>query len=129
MSHDLQTNPNASKIDATKSNGATYFVRPRVDVFENEAEYLIVADLPGVSNEAVAIRFDQGQLSIEALRTATAEGKPLAEEYRQGTFRRAFALPEGIDAEKIDAVLANGTLTVHVPKAAARRTRRIDVRA
>jgi HSP20 family molecular chaperone IbpA len=107
-------------------------VRPRVDVFENDAEYLVVADVPGVTKDAIDVRFEEGELRLEARRAAAApaqDTRALAEEYRAADFRRAFAMPEGVDAEKIDAELANGVLRLHLPKSAARRPRRIDIRA
>jgi HSP20 family molecular chaperone IbpA len=104
-------------------------VRPRVDVFENEHELLVVADMPGAAKESIDVRFEGGELRLEARRTPGAEGQALAEEYRVADYRRAFAMPEGIDAEKIEAELSNGVLTVHLPKSSAKRPRRIDVRA
>ena len=60
---------------------------------------------------------------------ACPAGQALAEEYRVADYRRAFAMPEGIDSEKIEAELSNGVLTVHLPKSSAKKPRRIDVRA
>lgn len=74
-------------------------------------------------------RFEGGELRLEARRPAGPEGQALAEEYRVADYKRAFAMPDGIDAEKIAAELANGVLTVHLPKSSAKRPRRIDVRA
>lgn len=104
-------------------------VRPRVDVLESEAEYLVVADMPGVAKDAVDVRFEDGELRIEARRQGHATGQSLLEEYRVADFRRAFAMPDGIDGEKIAAELAAGVLKVHLPKSAAKRPRRIDIRA
>lgn len=105
--------------------------RPRVDVFENAQEYLVVADVPGVAKDGVDVRFESGELRIEARRapTESSEAQILGEEYRTGDYRRAFAMPDGIDADKIEAELAHGVLRVHLPKSAAKRPRRIDVRA
>jgi HSP20 family molecular chaperone IbpA len=104
-------------------------VRPRVDVFENEHELLVVADVPGAAKDSIDVRFEGGELRLEARRGAGPEGQALAEEYRVADYRRAFAMPEGIDSEKIAAELSNGVLTVHLPKSSAKRPRRIDVRA
>ncbi len=102
----------STQIQKVEGKANTSFVRPRVDVFENEAEYLLVADLPGVGKESVSVRFENGELTLEG-----------------GEFQRGFAMPEGIDPETIAATIANGVLSVHVPKAAAKRARRSDVRA
>jgi len=115
--------------EIVKKNGDRPAVRPRVDVFENEAEYLVVADMPGVAKDAVDIRFEDGELRFEARRATELPGTALAEEYRPADYRRAFAMPEGVDAEKITAELANGVLSVRLPKSAAKRPHRIEVRA
>lgn len=111
-----------------ESQSQSLAVRPRVDVFENEHELLVVADMPGVAKDAIDVRFEGGELRLEARRGPAPQGQPLAEEYRFADYRRAFAMPEGIDSEKIAAELSNGVLTVHLPKSSAKRTRRIDVR-
>lgn len=103
-------------------------VRPRVDVFENEHEYLVVADVPGIPKDAIEVQFEGGELRLEARRDAKALGAPLAEEYRTADYRRAFAMPDGIDAEKIEAELKHGVLTVHLPKTAAKRPKRVEIR-
>ena len=87
-------------------------VRPRVDVLESEAELLLVADMPGIARESLDVRFDDGELTFAG-----------------GDYERRFAMPDGVDPDAIAAEYANGVLRVHVPKAAAKRARRIDVRA
>jgi HSP20 family protein len=135
MKTDLTTRNEQSAAAARDSGAANEApaARPRVDVFENASEYLVVVDVPGVGKDGVDVRFESGELRIEARRTpsptATTPGQPLAEEYRVGDYRRAFAMPDGIDGEKIEAALAHGVLQVHLPKSASKRPRRIDVRA
>ena len=88
---------------------------PRCDVFENKDEVLLVADLPGVGQEALRIDVDDERVKLEGRR----EGYD---------FRRSFLLPEGIDRDKIAAELKNGVLWLHLPKAAKIKPRRIDVK-
>lgn len=90
---------------------------PRVDVWENDAELLLVADLPGVPADAVDVQFDDGELVIEGRR---AKGR---------AYRRAFALSDGFDLDKVAARHGNGVLELRLPKAAHKRTRKIEVRA
>jgi HSP20 family protein len=118
----------AEKNGSNNRSQKTY-ARPRADAFENDKEFLIVLDVPGVAKDGVDVRFEDGELTIDAPRAHAPQGsKTLAEEYRTSDYRRAFALPDGVDGEKIEATLANGVLSVHIPKAAAKRARRIDVR-
>lgn len=102
-------------------------VAPSVDVFENENELLVVADLPGVSQDRMSIHFDKGRLTIEGKRTPPKWSARLAET-DAADFRRTFLVPQGIDAEKIAAELSQGVLTVHLPKHASVKPRRIDVK-
>lgn len=107
-------------------------VAPFVDVYENDDELLLLADVPGVNPESVNVHLEKGQLTIEAERTRptlrTAEGD--AREPTQVTFqyRRAFTVPRGIDASKIDARLEAGVLHVRLPKSEQLKPRRIEVK-
>lgn len=121
------TKPNESKPARVENERPT--VRPRVDVFENASEYLVLADLPGAAKDAIDVQFEAGELRIVAKRSLGTKGVALAEEARPADYERVFAMPEGVDPEKIEAKLTNGVLEVHLPKAAAKRPHRIDVRA
>jgi len=103
---------------------------PPCDVFENQDEILLVADLPGVTPDALTINLDQGELTVHARREAKqSPGNVSVMEYREGDFHRRFAVPRGIDGNKIQAQLKNGTLTLHLPKSDELKPREIKVRA
>jgi len=105
-------------------------VAPRIDVYENDNEILLFADLPGVSKDNVRIDLDKERLTIEARRTDSPdEGTELLAEYRPFDYRRAFLVPRGIDREKIDAELRAGVLRLKLPRADALRPRSIPIRA
>jgi HSP20 family protein len=103
-------------------------VAPFVDVYENTDELLIVADVPGATQDGVSIHFDKGELSIEAKRSEVPSGSPLLSEHRPCDYFRAFSVPQGIDASKIDAQLRAGVLRVRLPKSDAVKPRRIEVK-
>jgi len=93
---------------------------PAVDIKENEEEYLITAELPGVDKKDVKVSLKNDVLVIEG--TKKAEKKEEKETFHRverfhGTFYRSFLLPEGTDEEKIQARFSEGILTVNVPKA------------
>ena len=98
-------------------------VAPLVDVYESADELLVIADVPGVTQDGVEIHVDKGQLVIEAKR---ADGPP---ERERVDYFRAFSVPQGIDASKIDARLTNGILRLRLPKSEAVKPRRIAVNA
>lgn len=103
---------------------------PLVDVYENDQEILLIADLPGVTKEGLRIDLDKDRLTIEARRSnGDGDGVELAAEYRPCDFRRSFLVPRGIDREKVDAELRAGVLRLSLPRADALKPRTIQVRA
>jgi len=104
-------------------------VAPRVDVYENDQEYLIVADLPGVKKEELKLDIDDDELKLEGIRSVQDPGALVAGECRPVDYRRKFVVPQGVDRDKIDAELSAGVLRLRLPKAEALRPRQIAVRA
>ena len=101
---------------------------PPVDVYENADELLLVADVPGASQDGIDVQLEKGQLTIYAKRIEEAPGTPLAAEHRPRDYFRMFAVPQGIDATKIEAQLSAGVLRLRLPKAEALKPRRIEVK-
>jgi HSP20 family molecular chaperone IbpA len=91
---------------------------PAVDVYENEAELLIVVDLPGVTHERLDLKIDPPELRFEA---TTEEGGG-------SVWRRSFTIDEHIDANKVSAELKNGVLAIRLPKAEEVKPRKIAIR-
>ncbi|MFO0837022.1 MAG: Hsp20/alpha crystallin family protein [Phycisphaerae bacterium] len=110
-------------------SGNTYL--PSVDIVELKDELLLRADVPGASSDCVEIRYERGTLDIFAPVTPreAKDRHVVTREYGVGDFARSFEIGDGIDAEKISAELSDGVLTVHLPKAAAARVRKIAVRS
>jgi HSP20 family protein len=107
--------------------GGTTF-SPRFDIWENEEEMILYGDLPGVTPEGLDVRFENPVLTIHgAVSPRHSDIKLLHGEYGIGDFHRTFTVGEAIDTERISAELKNGVLTVHLPKSAKVKPRRIDV--
>jgi HSP20 family molecular chaperone IbpA len=104
-------------------------VVPPVDIYENAEEYLLVLDLPGVPEDKVNVRLDHGEMLVEASRVEEDLGKVLGSECPVLDYRRAFVLPDEVNPDGIQAVLARGVLSIHIPKAASALPRRIEVKA
>lgn len=104
-------------------------VSPVCDIYENKDEVLLVADLPGVSPEALRINVENDELTLEAPRELASEGTLVGGELRACDYRRSFVVPSGIDASKIEAELKAGVLRLHLPKSAEVKPRQISVRA
>ena len=103
------------------------FYVPPADVWETEDALAVAMEVPGVAREAVTIELKDDVLRVEArVDAAKYEGlEPVYTEYGVGHWARAFALPERVDRERIEARLEDGVLTLTLPKAAEARPRRI----
>ena len=95
-----------------KSNSAC--LPSPVDIFENESEYLFVADMPGVKPEDMVVELKDDELRLFGHR----------DDYG---LRRVFRVPGGVDPESVTAELKAGVLEVHLPKPEVMRPRRIEV--
>jgi len=102
---------------------------PACDIYENKDEVLLLADLPGVTPEALRINVENDELTLEARREVESEGVSVGGELRACDYRRSFVVPSGIDASKIEAELKAGILRLHLPKSAEVKPRQISVRA
>jgi HSP20 family protein len=102
---------------------------PPVDIYEDEAGFTVVADLPGVSKDQLAVRVNGDSLVIEGTASAPVSGdiELLYEEIRTPQYRRSFTLSRELDPSKIEAKLNNGVLKLHIPKAEEAKPRRISV--
>ena len=105
---------------------------PAVDLYETAGEYVLTAELPGLAREQIDIHAEEGRIVIRGARGADPGRDIPCEQFHRverghGRFSRAFALPEIIDVDGISADLKDGILTIVIPKAHDRVTRRIDV--
>jgi HSP20 family protein len=100
---------------------AEWQVAPAMDLVEKDDAYEITAELPGLDEKNVEIRLSNRTLTIRGEKGEEKEDKQkdyYLSERRYGSFQRSFQLPEGVDADKIDANFAKGVLTVKLPKTA-----------
>jgi HSP20 family protein len=103
---------------------------PAMDLVETEDNYVLRADLPGVSEGDVKIELDDNVLTISGERkSAHKEAKEgyYRVERAYGSFSRTLKLPEGVDADSISASFDRGVLEVNVPKPEQRKPRRVEI--
>jgi len=113
----------------TAPTGRAVTVTPRADVLETDDEFLLLADMPGVTPESLDVRFENGELTLHGRRTPGHAGQTRAVwEYEGTNYYRTFRLTDDIAADRIEAGLKNGVLTLHLPKAEAVKPRRIAVK-
>jgi len=105
---------------------------PPVDLYETAGEYVLTAELPGLSRDEIEIHAEEFRIVIRGARSAAPAGDIACEQFHRverghGRFSRTFTLPEAIDVDRISADLKDGLLTVSIPKAADRGIRHVDV--
>ena len=122
-----KTEDRAGAAPAQAETTLTY--QPNVDICDCGPEVLIVADIPGARTDGIEVSFEDGVLSLHAKVPARElPGRAVGQEYGIGDYRRSFRLGEGFDASQISAEYRKGVLTIHVPRLAAVRPRKIEVR-
>ena len=105
------------------------FFSPYTDIHETERAVIVSMEVPGVDKDSIDIRLDKGVLTVKG----TVDGakyeslRPIYSEYNVGNFVRTFAVSTKIDGSGISATVADGVLTVELPKAKEALARRIAV--
>lgn len=105
---------------------------PAMNVWEDKDNVVVEAELPGFKLEQVDITLNGDELTVAGHREteSKAEGTTWRRRERvSGHFTRSVRLPFEIDADKVDASMTNGVLTISLPKSDAVRTKKINVRA
>jgi HSP20 family protein len=124
------TTSNEQKVNRETQRKVEYkrpTVAPAVDIYENADGVLLIADLPGVSKENLSIDLEKDRLTLTAKRTQRFTEGP-GTKFADFDYFRAFWVPKDIDAEKITAELSNGVLHLHLPRVAAAKPRKIEVK-
>ena len=103
---------------------------PAMDLVETGEQFLLRADLPGMSEEDIEIELEDGTLTVSGERKAEHEERQEGfhrVERSFGAFSRSLTLPKGVDAEAVTASFDRGVLEVRIPKPAERKPRRISI--
>jgi HSP20 family protein len=114
---------------AEERTEAGKFFSPYTDIHETDRAVIVSMEVPGVGKDAIDIRLEKGVLTVKG----TIDGskyeslKPIYSEYNVGNFVRTFTVSPKIDAAQISAAVADGVLTIELPKAKEAQVRRIEV--
>ncbi len=103
-----------------------------LDVIETEDRFIVKASIPGVDPDDLDITFSDNILTIQGeikAESEETEGRYLLRERRFGLFQRSIALPERVEADKIEATYKDGVLILSIPKVEEIKPRRISVKA
>jgi HSP20 family molecular chaperone IbpA len=123
-----QDSANAAAPQRARANEAV--LRAPVDIFETSENLVLMADMPGVSKERLEVRVDGETLLLEGkVQFQLPEhSEAVYADVRSTAYRSSFVLSRELDTDKIQANLKDGVLTVRIPKHAALRPRKIEVR-
>jgi HSP20 family protein len=116
-----------------RAGDETRFVRwaPRVDIAEQDGNYELTADLPGLKKDDIKIEILDNTLTLRGEKKVEEEKKEsnyrLAERY-YGEFARTFALPENVNKDAIEAEFKDGVLKLTIPKTEQPKPTQIEVK-
>jgi HSP20 family protein len=116
----------------TAGNGVSTARRwiPAMDLVEVENEYILRADLPGLSEQDVNIELQDNVLTVSGERKHEREESKegyYRVERSSGSFSRTLTLPDGVDPDAIKASFDKGVLEVRVPKPEQRKPRKVAI--
>ncbi len=121
------------KVEAARSNRelSEETFAPLSDIYETDDALVLVAEVPGSAREDITVRVDKGVLTVEGDAKFDVPDEDYARTYVSfcpGQYFRAFAISDEIDREKITASVADGLLTVRLPKAPEAQSRKIEIK-
>jgi HSP20 family protein len=109
----------------------TSYWTPAVDIAEQENEYIVKMELPGVNKDDVKISLEANILTIKGEKKQEKEEKNKnlhRVERSYGSFQRSFTLPTTVKSDKIDAIFKDGVLSISLPKAEEAKPKQIEVK-
>ena len=104
---------------------------PRVDIVEENGNFELTADLPGLKKEDIRIEVQDNLLTLKGEKKIEEEKKDkdyrLCERY-YGEFTRTFTLPENVNRDRIEAEFKDGVLKLTIPKTEQPKPKQIEVK-
>lgn len=107
-------------------------VSPPMNIAEDNDNFYVRAELPGIKASDVSVTALRNRLSISGKREISPEDEKVSyhrKERAEGSFSRVVTLPAEVDTERVEARYADGILTLKLPKAAEAKPRQIAVKA
>ena len=128
------TRGSAFDIEPFWGREMTWEAAPAVDIAETEKAYELTAELPGMDEKNIEVKVANGNLIIKGEKQEEKEETKKDYYMRErnfGSFERRFEIPEGVDADKIEASFKKGVLTLTLPKKleAQKPAQKIEVKA
>jgi HSP20 family protein len=126
---EYQKKPAQVPVETERIRNRKVYV-PKVDIIETGDAMVLYADMPGTDEKSVDVTIEKNVLTIAG--TAAPQEYPgrsiVYAEYDMGDYERAFTISDGVDREKIEAVVKNGVLKLVLRKTPEREAKKITVR-
>lgn len=116
----MNTNIQTQRTDQSSAAEEAWSAPP-IDLYEGPSEYVLVADVPGATEQSLSLRYEKGRLHMEARRVVPTDSA------WPSRLLGSVALPEGVAVDDIRASLEGGVLKVALPKASSFRGREIPI--
>jgi len=100
---------------------------PRIDIYETEQSYVLLADVPGLTPEGLEVIAERDSLIVRG--DVEPSGPADYQEFELGDYYRSFTLTDDLDADRISATLRDGVLRVEIPKSPGVLPKKIPVRS
>jgi HSP20 family protein len=113
------------------TEGALAAFMPPADVIVTEDGVTVYMDVPGMSADTLELELENDVLTVRGERPLPYEDDPQAVrriERRFGRFERSLRVPRGLDPDAVEAELANGVLTLRIPKPEQLKPRRVPIK-
>lgn len=132
LSRDLERIFNAPYERGDESSGSVADWIPAVDIQEEDQQFVLTADLPGVDPKDIEVTLEKGVLTLRGRRESETRDEKAGfrrVERVTGEFFRRFSLPDTADSQAVKAKHVNGVLKIVIPKQATVLPRKISVEA
>ncbi len=116
-----------SVVSPTKSAIAM----PKIDIKEKKDSVVVKAELPGVAEEDIEVEITENIMTISGEKMEEKETEKEGYYYKEshsGSFTRSFSLPSEVSAEKAEADMKNGVLTITIPKVEAKKPKKVTIK-
>ena len=115
-----------NNIESTKGN---IYKTPECDIYENDNEYIMYFDIPGVEKDDISLKVEKDVLNLTAdcTKKAGENYTCLRDEMLYSGFKRSFDLGDSVNSDEIKADYKNGTLKLILPKKEKQKTKQISI--
>lgn len=115
---------------ATAELGLTGAVHPRCDMTEDNSNYFLRFEMPGIPKDQIKVELSNNILVVSAERKEEKkkeEERKYYSEFSYGSYYRSMTLPTQVDEKKIEASYENGVLSVRIPKVEGTKAKQIPI--